>query len=112
MKLNRVLGLSSVLCLGATPLAAQGTNNVEQLKKQLQELQDSFQKTQQQQRQQIEALQKQIEALQQAGSTNRPAAAAGAPSAGVPPAQPWSRCTRRAACRPATRSTSAASHSS
>src|SRR5437867_7646258 len=90
MKLNRVLGLSSVLCLGATPLAAQGTNNVEQLKKQLQELQDSFQKTQQQQRQQIEALRKLIEALQQSGSTNRPAAAAGAPSAGAPAAQPWS----------------------
>ena len=57
-------GLLFTLCLGATPLAAQETNQVEQLKKQLQELQSSFQKVQEQQRQQIEALQKQIEALQ------------------------------------------------
>src|SRR6266536_6069854 len=90
MKLNRVLRLSSVLCLGALALAAPETNQVEPLKKQLQELQESFQKTQQQQRQQIEALQKQLEALLQAGSTNRSAPAAGAPSAGVPPTQPLS----------------------
>src|SRR5207248_5525682 len=90
MKLNRVLGLSSVFCLGAMALAAPETNQVEQLKKQLQELRENFQKTQQQQRQQIEALQKQIEVLLQAGSTNLPAAAAGAPSPAVPPAQPWS----------------------
>lgn len=65
-------GLLSTLCLGATPLAAQETNQVEQLKKRLQELQSSFQKIQEQQRQQIEALQKQIEALQrpQPAATN------------------------------------------
>ena len=46
MKLEKVFGLSSVLCLSAMPLAAQETNNVEQLKKQLQELQQKFQQQQ------------------------------------------------------------------
>jgi len=50
MKLGKVLGLSAALCLGALPLAAQETNNVEQLKKQLQELQQKFQKQQAEQR--------------------------------------------------------------
>ena len=59
MKLEKVLELSSVLCLSAMPLAAQETNQVEQLKKQLQELQQKFQQQQEQQRQQLEALQKQ-----------------------------------------------------
>jgi hypothetical protein len=78
MKLEKVFGLSSVLCLSAMPLAAQETNNVEQLKKQLQELQEKLQKQQEQQRQQIEALQKQLDALlkQQAGATSAPPAAA------------------------------------
>jgi len=80
MKLEKVLGLSSVLCLSAMPLAAQETNNVEQLKKQLQELQQKFQQQQEQQRQQIEALQKQLDAFlkQQAaaGTTSAPPAAA------------------------------------
>ena len=70
MKLRKVLGLSSALCLGALPLAAQETNNVEQLKKQLQELKENLQKIQQQQRDQIEALQKQIEAFQKTAATN------------------------------------------
>src|SRR5437660_1569960 len=100
MKLRKVLGLSSALCLGALPLAAQETNNVEQLKKQLQELQQKLQKQQAAQRQQTEALQKQLEALllqqhnpEQAASTNQsratdPAPAGQSPS---PPAdQPWS----------------------
>src|SRR5882724_1355786 len=82
MKLEKVLGLSSVLCLSAMPLAAQETNNVEQLKKQLQELQQKFQQQQEQQRQQIEALQKQLDAFlkQQAaaGTTSAPPAAAAA----------------------------------
>ena len=73
MKLEKVFGLSSVLCLSAMPLAAQETNQVEQLKKQLQQLQSDCQKTEQ----------------QQAALTNQPVAAA-APSAGVPAAQPWS----------------------
>ena len=90
MNWGKVFGVSCVLCLGARPLAAQETNSVEQLKKQLQQLQSDFQKTEQRQRQQIDALQKQIEALQQAALTNQPVAAAAAPSAGVPAAQPWS----------------------
>src|SRR6266446_10073815 len=80
MKLEKVFGLSSVFCLSAMPLAAQETNNVEQLKKQLQELQQKFQQQQEQQRQQIEALQKQLDAFlkQQAaaGTTSPPPAAA------------------------------------
>ena len=77
MKIARVFGLSSALCLAATPLPAQETNQVEQLKKQLQELKSNFQKAQQRQRQQIEALQKQLEALQQppVSVTNRQATA-------------------------------------
>src|SRR2546425_433375 len=77
MKIAQAFGLSSALCLAATPLPAQETNQVEQLKKQLQELQSSFQKAQQRQRQQIEALQKQLEALQQppVSVTNRQATA-------------------------------------
>ncbi len=65
MKLEKVFGLSSVLCLSAMPLAAQETNQVEQLRKQLQQLKENYEKSQQQQREQIEALQKQIEALRQ-----------------------------------------------
>ena len=65
MKLEKVLGLSSALWLGAMPLAAQETNQVEQLKKQLQQLKENYEKSQQQQREQIETLQKQIEALRQ-----------------------------------------------
>ncbi len=51
MKLEIAFGLSSVLWLSAMPLAAQETNQVEQLKKQLQELKENFQKVQEQQRQ-------------------------------------------------------------
>src|SRR6266851_4325621 len=65
MKLEKVFGLSSVLCLAAMPLAGQETNQVEQLRKQLQQLKENYEKSQQQQREQIEALQKQIEALRQ-----------------------------------------------
>ena len=65
MKLEKVFGLSSVLCLTAMPLAAQETNQVEQLRKQLQQLKENYEKSQQQQREQIEALKKQIDALAQ-----------------------------------------------
>src|SRR2546430_1202452 len=99
MKLGKVLGLSAALCLWMLPLAAQETNNVEQLKKQLQELQQKFQKQQEEQRQQIEALQKQLEALlqqhkpEQAAATNQSSATdptAAVPSLGPPAEQPWS----------------------
>src|SRR6266700_2411492 len=65
MKLEKVFGLSSVLCLSAMPLAAQDTNQVEQLKKQLQQLKENYEKSQQQQRDEIDALKKQIDALGQ-----------------------------------------------
>src|SRR5438034_4082179 len=65
MKLEKVFGLSSVLCLSALPLAAQETNQVEQLRKQLQQLKENYEKSQQQQRDQIDALKKQIDALGQ-----------------------------------------------
>ena len=65
MKLEKVFGLSSVLCLSAMPLAAQETNQVEQLRKQLQQLKENYEKSQQQQRDQIDALKKQIDALGQ-----------------------------------------------
>ena len=65
MKPDSVLGLSTALCLGAMPLAAQETNQVEQLKKQLQQWKDNYEKSQQEQREQIDALRKQIDALEQ-----------------------------------------------
>ena len=73
MKMEKFWGLSSVLCLGAMPLAAQETNQLEQLKKQLQQLKENYEKTQQQQREEIDALRKQIDALGQRG-TAAPAA--------------------------------------
>jgi len=90
MKLERVFGLSSVLCLSALPLAAQETNSVEQLKKQLQEMKENLQKIQQQQREQIEALQIQIEALQKAAATNLPTAATAPAATAAQMTQPWS----------------------
>ena len=98
MKLGKVLGLSAALCLGALPLAAQETNNVEQLKKQLQELKENLQKIQQQQREQIEALQKQIESLQKSAATNQspvPATMPAAPASGSQPSPPWSPSNAR-----------------
>jgi hypothetical protein len=55
---------SGVVCLCLLRVHGQETNQVEQLRRQLQLLQENFQKVQDQQRQQIESLQKQIEALQ------------------------------------------------
>jgi len=83
MKLERVLGLSSMLCFSALPLTAQETNQVEQLKKQLQQLKENYEKSQQEQREQIEALKKQIDALGQ----SQTAAPAGE-SKGWSPSQP------------------------
>src|SRR2546421_312887 len=93
MKLGKVLRLSSVLCFGAMPLAAQETKNVDKLKKQLQELKESLQKIQQQQREQIEALQKQIKSLQKSATTNQspvPATMPAAPASGPQSPPPWS----------------------
>src|SRR5688572_23241016 len=90
MKMEKIFGLSSVLCLGVLPLAAQETNSVEQLKKQLQEMKENLQKTQQQQREQIEALQKQIEALQKAAAPSPPPSTAAPPATAGQMTQPWS----------------------
>jgi hypothetical protein len=66
MKLNRILGWSSALCLSASMLQAQETKNeVEELKKQLKEATETFQKAMEQHRQIIESLNKKIEAMQQ-----------------------------------------------
>src|SRR6266498_925958 len=82
MKLEKVFGLSSVLCLSAMPLAGQDTNQVEQLKKQLQQLKENYEKSQQEQREQIDALKKQIDALGRS-----PAAAPVVESKGWSPSQ-------------------------
>lgn len=65
MKLKRIVGISSVLCLGMISAPAQQAGEVEQLRKQLQQMQETFEKQQQLQRQQIEVLKQQIESLQQ-----------------------------------------------
>src|SRR6266487_4166111 len=69
MKLEKVFGLSSVLCLSTMALPAQETNQVEQLRKQLQQLKENYEKSQQQQREEIDALKKQIDALGQKQTT-------------------------------------------
>src|SRR5688572_2373321 len=61
----KLMVLSSALALAGMPVAAQDTNAVAELRKQLQEMQESFEK----QRQQMEALQKQLEALEQRQAT-------------------------------------------
>jgi hypothetical protein len=94
---------------GAPKVAAQTTNEVEQLKQQLQQLQENFERLQREQRQQIEALTRKLDDLskQQAAESekkkleqdlaadlqkNQPAAATApatpAPSAAWSPAQP------------------------
>lgn len=87
------------------PLRAQDTNEVEQLKRQLQQLQENFERMQREQHQQIEALTKKLDDLtkQQAAEAekkkleqelaadlqkNQPATAASAATA--PPSVPWS----------------------
>ena len=61
MKILKMIGLSSALCLSAMTLQAQETNEVEQLKKQLQQMQDNFEKVHWEQQQQIEALTKKLD---------------------------------------------------
>ncbi len=104
MKLIRILRWSSAFCLSAIIVQAQETNQIEQLKKQLQEVQENFEKVQRQQREQIEALTKQLNELiqqqkaateqkkleqQLAGelATNQPPAT---PSAAAMTPAPWS----------------------
>ena len=49
--------------LGDARLSAQDTNQIEQLKKQLQDMQNNFERVQREQRQQIEALSRKLEEL-------------------------------------------------
>ncbi len=88
MKLNKLLGVSSALCLCVTIAQAQETNEsassrlggiqrdeVGQLKQQLLQMQESFEKTQNEQRRQIEALTKKLDELtkqQQATAASAP----------------------------------------
>jgi hypothetical protein len=66
MKFGTIVGITSVLCLGAMSLPGQDANQVEQLKKQLQQMQENFEKQQRQQQEQIEALKRQVETLKSA----------------------------------------------
>ncbi|HZI32582.1 MAG TPA: hypothetical protein VFF11_09580, partial [Candidatus Binatia bacterium] len=75
MKWKSVFELCLLSYLAVLSAAAQETDQIEQLKKQLQQLQSNFQTVQEQQRQQIESLQKRIEAMQrqqQVAATNQP----------------------------------------
>ena len=63
MKLRKLLGWSSALCLSALIAHAQETNEVGQLKRQLQQLQENFERAQREQRQQIETLTKKLDEL-------------------------------------------------
>src|SRR5438105_9263963 len=90
MKFKNLLGWSSALCLSATMLQAQETNETEKLNKQLKQLQETFEKQQaemkanferlmREQQAQIDALKNQItiatNAVTGAAQTNQPAAA-------------------------------------
>jgi len=91
--LKSVLELCFLFYLGLLSVAAQDTDQIEQLKKQLQQLQSNFQTVQEQQRQQIESLQRRIEAMQrqqQAAATNRPGAAPVPSASSAQAATPWS----------------------
>jgi hypothetical protein len=87
------------LCLGTAALQAQETNEVEQLKHQLQQIQENFDRVVQEQRQQIEALTRQVNDLvkQQtaaAEKTSAPPASAATPTepatTSAPLSKPWS----------------------
>jgi hypothetical protein len=60
------------LLLGAISVAAQETNQIEQLKKQLQDVRENFERTQREQRQQIDALTRKIDELSKTPSGNAP----------------------------------------
>jgi hypothetical protein len=80
MKTRILVGVSSALCLGVLPMAAQETTNVEQLRKQLGEMQRKFEQTVQEQREQIHALEQKLEQLKAPPVAEK--AAAGTPESG------------------------------
>src|SRR5438093_1967464 len=63
MKLRKIAGCCSALCLGAFAAQAQQTNDLEQLKRQLQQMQENFEKMQREQREQIDSLTKKLEEI-------------------------------------------------
>jgi hypothetical protein len=65
MRLVKVIGWSSALCLSATLLQAQETNEVEVLRRQLKEATENFEKVVREQRQVIDSLNQRLEALSQ-----------------------------------------------
>lgn len=89
MKLTRVMSISvlaSALGLGTSVLQAQETNEIEQLRVQLQQVQENFERAEREHREQVEALSKKLDALarqQPAGVTA--AVVAAEPSAESPP---------------------------
>ncbi|MDB6122027.1 MAG: hypothetical protein JWQ71_1020, partial [Pedosphaera sp.] len=80
MKFVKIIGWSSALCLSATLLQAQETNEVELLKRQFKEATENFDKTVREQRQIIDSLSKRLDAVQQqlVDKTNEPSKAAAA----------------------------------
>ena len=70
MKLKLILGLSSALSLIGTPIQAEETNEVAQLKQMLLQMQEKFEQNQSEQRQQLESLRRELAALQSNQFTN------------------------------------------
>jgi hypothetical protein len=63
MKLRRIAGLASVLCLSALLAQAQDAAKTDDLEKRLKDMQDNFERAQREQRQQIEDLRKELDQL-------------------------------------------------
>ncbi len=81
--------LISVLLAGANVLPAQETNEVEQLKRQLQQMQENFDRAQREQKAQLDALTQKLEAFTQAQLAAEMASSqSNAPAA--PEKKPWS----------------------
>ncbi|WP_150107585.1 TonB-dependent receptor [Pedosphaera parvula] len=96
MKIYKIIGWSSALCLSATLLRAQETNEVELLRRQLKDATENFDKVVREQRQIIDSLNKRLDALSQSQGqiTNAqqqpmlatsPSASTNQPSASTPP---------------------------
>src|ERR1051326_5639035 len=73
MKMKNLAACLSAICLGAVAGQAQQTNEIDQLKLQLQQMRETFEKVQREQREQIDALTKKLEDLtkQQAAETEK-----------------------------------------
>lgn len=90
MNLKKISGVSSALCLGVLPVAAQEATELEQLKLQLRQMQQQFEQTVQQQRQQIESLEQRLQQLQSVNvTTGTPPATAAEPHATAAETASW-----------------------